>query len=792
MQKLTQGEIVTVRRRRWRVLNVRSHDDCRLVALARAERTTAGATLSILEPFDRVERVVVQPRLRRVGIRRWRHRARALLADAAPPGALKAARLARIDLLPHQLEPALAVLRGQGTRVLLADEVGLGKTVQAALIVAELRLRGAADRVLILTPASLRTQWANELRERLRIHADIVDMAGLRRRAAALAVDVNPWQTMSIAIASFDYVKRPEVLPAVAACHWDVIVVDEVHNVATDSDRHSAVASLAARTPYVLLLTATPHSGDGRAFRSVCALGAAGDDTPLLFRRTRQNVQIGTRRRVHQLPIRLSAAEARMHALLARFILAARREHGDRTTLAASVLQKRALSSARSLERSVGRRLARLEAGVGAAAEQLALPLDDPAGELTRADEEPEWSEELALADPSRERRLLGELAAAARHASLRETKIAALVRLLRRAGEPAVVFTEYRDTLVHLRASLSGPVAMLHGGLNRDERTASLEAFSNGAAAVLLATDAAAEGLNLHRSCRLVVNLELPWNPMRLEQRIGRVDRIGQARTVHAVHFVARGTMESKILRRLRERIVRGRRDIDMADPIGLNLTDAADSQVSETSEGAPSPIFERPDLRLESMSEAARLLAARARWDNGAVPEGSAEADAAAWMARTRRWSTRVGLAGRCLSIYRATIEDGDGQVTETALVPALLSLGTLRASDVERAARAPQTRAALERALDEWRGHAAATQHAFQSARLAREHAIAAASLPRSASALQPGLFDRRAEARHEAAARERQTDSDERARRVAAIERALALVQRDPELLLVLAP
>jgi hypothetical protein len=159
---------------------------------------------------------------------------------------------------------------------------------------------------------------------------------------------------------------------------------------------------------------------------------------------------------------------------------------------------------------------------------------------------------------------------------------------------------------------------------------------------------------------------------------------------------------------------------------------------------------------------------------------------------MATTRRWSTRVGLAGRCLSIYRATIEDGDGQVTETALVPALLSLGTLRACDVERAARAPQTRAALERALDEWRGRAVATQHAFQSARLAREHAIAAASLPRSASALQPGLFDRRAEARHEAAARERQTDSDERARRVAAIERALALVQRDPELLLVLAP
>jgi len=271
-----------------------------------------------------------------------------------------------------------------------------------------------------------------------------------------------------------------------------------------------------------------------------------------------------------------------MHRLLARYSDAVRAEPGGEARrdgwLALSVLHKRALSSAWSLLQSVERRLVALfrspDASDGA---QLALPLGDPHGELVSADEPPSWPAELSLSDPERERQLLAALAACARTASagkVGETKLAALGKLLRRANQSAVVFTEYRDTLLYVRQHLarSGvtPV-VLHGGLTREERSAALAAFSPAPRAVLLATDAAAEGLNLHGGgCRLVINLELPWNPMRLEQRIGRVDRIGQQRTVHAFHLIAEGTGETRILSRLRARIAVARADIGAPDPLG------------------------------------------------------------------------------------------------------------------------------------------------------------------------------------------------------------------------------
>jgi len=140
---------------------------------------------------------------------------------------------------------------------------------------------------------------------------------------------------------------------------------------------------------------------------------------------------------------------------------------------------------------------------------------------------------------------------------------------LTKDSSEKVIVFTEYRDTLTHLRQQLVRPALVLHGGLTRDERSAVLAEFVSGAARVLLATDAASEGLNLQSRCRLVVNLELPWNPMRLEQRIGRVDRIGQGRIVHAFHLVAASTGETRILERLRSRIATAGADVGAANPL-------------------------------------------------------------------------------------------------------------------------------------------------------------------------------------------------------------------------------
>src|SRR5262249_45580434 len=133
----------------------------------------------------------------------------------------------------------------------------------------------------------------------------------------------------------------------------------------------------------------------------------------------------------------------------------------------------------------------------------------------------------------------------------------------------PVVVFTEYRDTLFWLREVIGRPAAVLHGGLRRDERAAALQDFISGRFSVLIATDAAGEGLNLHHACRVVINLELPSNPTRLEQRMGRVDRIGQQRTVHAFHLVARETGEERILERMRTRIACAQQAVAAADPL-------------------------------------------------------------------------------------------------------------------------------------------------------------------------------------------------------------------------------
>ena len=572
------GDLVLVRRARWQIVQVRACDGCQIVTLSGL--APPHHERRVIVPFDVLEPITRGPRPRIVRAAGWRRACRALIAADGPPGSLRAARPARIDLLPHQLEPALAILRGLGTRVLLADDVGLGKTIQAGLVISELLARRSIERVLVLAPPGLRDQWLEELAGRFALRAAAVDGRMLRALAATLPVGVNPWGTLSTAVASIDYVKRPEVFPAAASRRWDLVVVDEAHACAGDSDRRSAVHALAARAAYVLLLSATPHSGDRASFDALCAIGAvdggSGRTRPaspdlLVFRRTRASAGIGTARRVHIVRVRPSGEEARMHAMLARYTEAVLADAAVRdATLALSVLHKRALSSAWSLAQSVERRLAALSGTGRADAEQLALPLGDPEGELIASDDAPSWPADLRLSDPARERELLSLLHQRAQSAAARETKVAALVTLLRRARQPAVVFTEYRDTLVHVRRRIPQPALVLHGGLTREERAAVLGAFAREPRGLLLATDAAAEGLNLHHHCRLVVNLELPWNPMRLEQRVGRVDRIGQRRTVHAFHLIADGTGETRLLARLRARIASAREEIGAPDPLG------------------------------------------------------------------------------------------------------------------------------------------------------------------------------------------------------------------------------
>ena len=435
---------------------------------------------------------------------RWRNACRHLLADNRPPGGLEAALHARIDLLPHQLEPALAILRGLGSRLLLADEVGLGKTIQAGLVCAELLVRGAIDRVLVLTPAGLRGQWRDELLKRFSIHATTVDAPALRTAAATLPVGLNPWTTQP----DRDRVNRLRQAPGSAAGGRGVLVGPGHRGRSARRRRRlrSTRRRQHARRPSGLC---APADGDAALRRPPCLrvalrtrIARRGSSSGLQAQP--DGVQIGVPRRVHITAARPSADERRMHRSLADYtaaVRADRRELHDAFWLALSVLHKRALSSAWSLAQSIDRRLASLLAvGASGAGAQLMLPLGDPDGERSTDDEAPAWPADLGLADADHERRLLTELAAHARTAAAHETKLAMLRRLLRRARESAVVFTEYRDTLLHISRVLDLPCVVLHGGLTPRERAAALAAFASAPRTVLLATDAAGEGLNLHQ----------------------------------------------------------------------------------------------------------------------------------------------------------------------------------------------------------------------------------------------------------------------------------------------------
>jgi superfamily II DNA or RNA helicase len=824
-EQVRPGDLVRVRRRRWRVVDVRAHDTCQVLTLAAvgAPEGTTSNIQRVIAPFDTIERIERPTRLRLVARRRWRRACRALIADHTPPGALRSGRRARIDLLPHQLEPALAIVRGLGSRLLLADDVGLGKTIQAGLVLSELRARATIERALILTPAGLREQWAGELAERFAVTAAIVDAGEMRRRVAALPVGVNPWSTIDVAIASFDYVKRPDIFAAAAACRWDVLIVDEAHGVAGDSGRHEAIAALAACAPYVLLLTATPHCGDRRAFLSLCRLGQHGDRL-LLFRRTRLDVRLGAGRRVRRLLVRPSAAELRMHALVTRFSRAALED--QRTDqpqqdasrwLAIAVLNKRALSSARSLAETVERRLAALEsnaphpAGAAIAPWQPVLPLPDPDDDTNDADRAPDLAD-LALGDPAREYAMLRELAASARQAARHETKIAALIRFLDRVHEPVIVFTEYRDTLVQLRAAIRAPAAVLHGGLDRAERAEALGDFIDGRRAILLATDAAGEGLNLHHTCRIVVTLELPWNPMRLEQRIGRVDRIGQRRTVHALHLIARDTGETRILDRLRMRIAQARADVGAADPLGSHDDDLATARLvidGAADDGSAPCVPSEPDphapiptvLRVEADAESARLALAR-RFAIGR-PSRSQEDELVGWLEADGAWlsfsrASRLLARTRVLIILKVAYEDATGRPVESMLVPAMIASARTQppfenrrcVDDVVKSAMA-NLGPRIELAVGSWRDAALACTRAFVDTRLTRERAIAAIAMT-SPTAFQPGLFDHRSTHQHLATQGVVADAGAEISRRLTALEQASCVLARPAQLLLVLAP
>jgi superfamily II DNA or RNA helicase len=577
-ERWRNGELVSVRGRGWHVLSSVEGDGAvavRLRALADRERVWQrhyGSTSDprhavLLAPFDRLRRLA---RRRNVTLVTTASLIRTLLHIAAairPATGLWSAAAADIHLLPHQLAPVLAAAVHGATRVLVADEVGLGKTIQAGLLLTELSARIGELRALVLVPAGLRVQWRTELRNRFDVGSIDADAAWLRQLAAERPADLNPWTLGGVYVASHDFVKRPDVLRPLEDVTWDLVVIDEAHAMGCGTDRRAAAHAIARRSRRVLLLTATPHWDDARAFDALCDIGRGDgrEPPPMLFRRCRADVAPAALRRSTFLEVVPSDAERRMHTLLdaytSRIWAESRQRKDEAAALVAIVLRKRALSSAASLARSIRRRLELLSDPPGPTVEQLFLPLPDE--EPLQDDDGGATVGLPCLSDARQEREWLVAVAAAADEAAQEETKVRRLLRLLTRLREPAIVFTEYRDTLLllHERVESAGlAVDRMHGGMSPQER-ARVQVQFNAGGVVLVATDAASEGLNLHHACRTLVHFDLPWSVSRLEQRAGRVDRLGQTRRVHEIALVAGHTAERLVLVPLARRAAEARR---------------------------------------------------------------------------------------------------------------------------------------------------------------------------------------------------------------------------------------
>jgi ERCC4-related helicase len=762
---LEPGQTVRIRDERWVVTRRIPGADASVLEVRGRDRSNRDARAAFLLPFEIVEPLASDRSVRRVSARRWKRLTRAMLCEATPSWqSLRTPLRARISLLPFQLEPALAVTHGMAARILIADEVGLGKTIQAALIIAEILERTPHGRVLVVAPASLIEQWQTELHERFGIDAWHAD-SGSVARADACWGTANPWAGRPVTIASIDFVKRPEVIRSLEAIVWDGAVFDEAHGLVGRSDRALAATALAQRARTVVLLTATPHSGDDRAFESLRGIGDLGGRFPLLtFRRTRADLGIAVSRRTSFLRVPLTVHEREMHRALQAYARRVRTERGpgtDPAHLVMAVLTRRACSSAWSLARSIERRIALLVGDGSATMTQLSLPLVDLA-----ADEEP--GAELSargLDDLGEERRWLAHILTLARRAESLESKLRVLMRVLRRAREPAIVFTEYRDTLARVASVLQAmcPVTV-HGGLSPLERREGLRAFTRNDAPLLLATDAASEGLNLQQRCRLVINLELPWTPLRLEQRIGRVERIGQSRRVHAIHLVATGTAEESLVSRLRTRSDHASDALQRARDQGGVL----------------------PPLRAGAEAETARLATLRGLSHNisSAVPEDRPIVTA------VRRRRTR----GAVLWAFHCSFTDGCAGIVWRTL------LGAITSHEHPNALRDPidATAALVLSHLDGHRERALASLRVSLQTVLelaARRERALAETLEKerarlSAALLQRGLFDRRAE-RHVAAQGAVLDDALQRCRtRLAEISAARQIVAEPGHLAFVL--
>lgn len=540
--------------------------------------------------------------------------------SSADDKALQAPFRSGAEVDDYQLDPVVRALSMPRVNLLVADDVGLGKTIEAGLVTQELILRHRARSILIVCPSSIQVQWKEEMRDKFGLEFRIVDsdlFAELRRRRG---IHVNPWAHFPRLITSIDFLKRErpmrlfrETLPAgdqpAFPRPYDLLIVDEAHNVApsgrgkyaTDSLRTAAIRTLAPYFEHKLFLSATPHNGYTESFSALLELldnQRFARATPInrtqleavMVRRMKSELELrwdGTRRFakrcVKHLEVSYTEAERCAHQKLRRYAelrsqSAATAGEQFATEFVLKLLKKRLFSSPAAFAATLEKHATSVGAGKGDSSGTAWQRQVEEADNDFANDEDYETIALDAVETASRhvttlaaeEKSLLAQLRQFAAEATTRaDSKARTLIQWLKKTIKPdgqwsdcrIIIFTEYRATQKWLHDLLAAEglagqdrLLTIYGGMplkgppgsfkDRESIKAAFQADpKDSPVRILLATDAASEGVNLQNHCWQLIHYEIPWNPNRMEQRNGRVDRHGQKQPeVHIYHFVGAG----------------------------------------------------------------------------------------------------------------------------------------------------------------------------------------------------------------------------------------------------------
>lgn len=486
--------------------------------------------------------------------------ARQAVAFAASPGfdeLISLPMLREVELYPHQLKTTRTVLRRFRGRALLCDEVGLGKTVEAGMILLELLMRKLVRRVLVLTPSSLVEQWRGELARKFGVSVATPDDEDFK------SLGDDAWGTHDRILASYHKVRREPYRSLVAAQDWDIVIIDEAHHF---RNRNTVLWKFAntLRKRYILLLTATPVQNNLDELYNLVTLLQPG-----LLSTAKRFQQQFIDRRDKLVPRNLD----QLHGLLAEAMVRNRRSN-----VSVGLTRRYATTQPVTLGPDERALYDDVTAFVKMHLRTAPTPTDDNNNDA-RVRKAPQMFSRMALvtlqkelgssglaagetleklAEGARDKETQRWLRTAAERArKTGNAKITALLELTRTWDDKLVIFTQFRRTqqqIVEALQAAGESVAQFHGGLTRMGKEAAVQAF-RGESRILVSTESGSEGRNL-QFCHALCNFDLPWNPMRIEQRIGRLSRIGQTHDVRVFNLLSANTIEADILRVLEAKI--------------------------------------------------------------------------------------------------------------------------------------------------------------------------------------------------------------------------------------------